>query len=204
MATQLGVRERALRYRLRRRREGAADGRSHKRKSTCPQTAQNLVSLYTDSADAHRKLPEETGLNALFAEAETRVLREDFTFRYRNEHWQVEEVHARDLKPKQRVTVERRLDGSIHYRCGSRYLTPFPFVAARPPQSPGHRVSAGRSQPITLGESYGSGRRSMADPSRALSAPAFDTPPEAVTIIHQHRAKGHFYFTLPAEFSISL
>jgi hypothetical protein len=100
-----------------------------------------------DSTDAHRKLPEETDLNTLFAETETRVLREDFTFRYRNEHWQVENVDARDLHPKQKVTVERRLDGSVHYHCEGRYLTPVPFVAA-PPAPPVPRAPrVGRPQP---------------------------------------------------------
>lgn len=100
-----------------------------------------------DASDAHRPLPEGIDLNALFAETETRVLREDFTFRYRNEHWQVEEIDAIDLKPKQRVTVERRLDGSVHYRCGSRYLTPVVFVAAPPAPSKPRAPHVGRPQP---------------------------------------------------------
>jgi hypothetical protein len=86
-----------------------------------------------DAADAHRPLPAGVDLNALFAETETRVLREDFTFRYRNVHWQVEAVDAKELWPKQKITVERRLDGSVHYCCDGRYLTPVRFIASPPP-----------------------------------------------------------------------
>lgn len=86
-----------------------------------------------EAADAHRPLPSRVDLNALFAERETRVLREDFTFRYRNEHWQVETTDAKELRPRQKVTIERRLDGSLHYHCGGRYLTPVRFVAPPPP-----------------------------------------------------------------------
>lgn len=86
-----------------------------------------------EAIDAHRPLPSGVDVNVLFAEIETRVLREDFTFRYRNVHWQVEEIDAKELRPKQKITIERRLDGSVHYRCGERYLTPVRFVAPPPP-----------------------------------------------------------------------
>lgn len=86
-----------------------------------------------DAVDAHRPLPDGLDLDALLAETETRVLREDFTFRYRNVHWQVQAADAQDVRPKQRVTIERRLDGSTHYQCGGRYLVPHPFVEPAPP-----------------------------------------------------------------------
>jgi hypothetical protein len=91
-----------------------------------------------EAADAHRPLPIGIDVSVLFAETETRVLREDFTFRYRNEHWQVGAADAKDLRPKQRVTIERRLDGSVHYRCGGRYLNPALYVT--PPPKPPKRV----------------------------------------------------------------
>lgn len=89
-----------------------------------------------DATDAHRPLPDEVDLNILFAETETRVLREDFTFRYRNQHWQIESAQATELRPKQKITIERRLDGSTHYRRGSVYLSPALFVLPPPPEPP--------------------------------------------------------------------
>jgi hypothetical protein len=82
--------------------------------------------------DAHRALPAGVDLNTLFAETQTRVLRADFTFHHRGKVWQVEAVDAEGLRPKQRVTIEDRLDGSVRYRCGGRYLTPILFVAPPP------------------------------------------------------------------------
>lgn len=102
-----------------------------------PEWNQRFTVQPAEALDAHRPLPSEIDLNILFAETETRVLREDFTFRYRNQHWQVEAAEATGLRPKQRVTVERRLDGSVHYRCGGRYLTPVRYEPPSPePPSP--------------------------------------------------------------------
>jgi hypothetical protein len=90
--------------------------------------------------DAHRPLPIGVDLNILFAETETRVLREDFTFHYRNVVWQIEAADAEGLRAKQRVTIECRLDGSVRHRCGGRYVTPTVFVpppvAIAPPPRP--------------------------------------------------------------------
>lgn len=80
--------------------------------------------------DAHRSLPEELDLDVVFAETETRMLREDFTFRYRNQVWQVEAHEAQDVRPKQKIVIEHRLDGSAHYRCGQLYLQPVLFIPA--------------------------------------------------------------------------
>lgn len=103
-----------------------------------------------EATEAHRPLPADVDLNALFAENETRVLREDFTFRYRREFWQIEEAEAQDLRPKQKVTIERRLDGSVHYRCAGRYVHPIRFNAPAPApiaKTAQPRTSAPRSRP---------------------------------------------------------
>lgn len=89
-----------------------------------------------EPVDAHRRLPDGIDLDVLFAETERRRLGEDFTFRHRNVHWQVQAAEAHDLRPKQHVTIEHRLDGSTHYRCGGHYLTPIRFVAPAPPPPP--------------------------------------------------------------------
>ena len=81
-----------------------------------------------DANDAHRNLPPEADLKVLFAEADTRTLRQDFTFRYHNQHWQLDAEQAAGLHPKQRITIERRLDGSTHFRSGARYFEPSLFV----------------------------------------------------------------------------
>ncbi len=47
-----------------------------------------------DPRDAHRPLPSEADLDALFAETETRTVANDFTVRFENRCWQVPEREA--------------------------------------------------------------------------------------------------------------
>lgn len=77
-----------------------------------------------EPADAHRPLPEGVDLLRLFAETDERVIREDFTFRYRNAYFQIEAREAEPRMPASRVTIEHRLDGSVRYRWRETYLEP--------------------------------------------------------------------------------
>ncbi|MFN2422128.1 MAG: ISNCY family transposase [Gemmatimonadota bacterium] len=80
--------------------------------------------------DAHRPLPPDADLLALFAELETRVVAHDFTFKYQGRKLQILATDAGDIQPGERVTIELRLDGSTHFRHHHRYLEPEPI---RPP-----------------------------------------------------------------------
>jgi hypothetical protein len=72
--------------------------------------------------DVHRKLPKKADLDALFAETQTRTVYNDFTIRYDNRRWQIPKSQARGIRPGHKVTVEIRLDGSVHFRFNKRYL----------------------------------------------------------------------------------
>lgn len=76
----------------------------------------------TESHDAHRPLPRKVNLEVLFAETWTRSVREDFTVRFHNRRLQIPKTQARGIRPGHKLTVELRLDGSIHYRFANRYL----------------------------------------------------------------------------------
>jgi hypothetical protein len=80
-----------------------------------------------EPADAHRPLAGDVDLLRLFAETDERVIREDFTFRYRNVYYQVKEREAEPRMPGSRVTIEHRLDGSVRYRWRESYLEPTPL-----------------------------------------------------------------------------
>lgn len=101
------------------------------------------------ATDAHRPVPDEVVLLALFAETEERTVRNDFTFRFRNQHYQIEEKDAVVALPKSRVTIEKRLDGTVHFRWRDQYLTPTPLKA--PPQPPVQPRAAptGTARPLT-------------------------------------------------------
>lgn len=79
-----------------------------------------------EQADAHRAL-DDIDLMRLFAETDERVIREDFTFRYRNVYLQIEEREAEPRMPGSRITIEHRLDGSVRYRWRDTYLEPRPL-----------------------------------------------------------------------------
>ena len=72
--------------------------------------------------DMHRKLPKKVDLDALFSETLTRTVYNDFTIRYKKRRWQIPKSQARGIRPGHKVTVEIRLDGSVHFRFHTRYL----------------------------------------------------------------------------------
>ena len=86
--------------------------------------------------DAHRPLPEGTDLQRLFAEEERRVIGADFTFRYKNCFYQIDEPEADAAMPKTKITIERRLDGSTHFRWRERYLKPMELGRIKPRPAP--------------------------------------------------------------------
>ncbi len=85
------------------------------------------------AVDAHRPLPEGVDLLRLFAETEERVIRQDFTFRYRNQHYQICEHEAEPAMPGTAVIIEYRLDGTTRYRWRESYLSPTPVAVAPAP-----------------------------------------------------------------------
>ena len=77
-----------------------------------------------EAIDRHRPLAERVRLDVLFAETWTRVITNDFTFRFKNRRYQIGQQEARGLRPKDTITIEFRIDGSTHFRWKRRYLTP--------------------------------------------------------------------------------
>lgn len=87
-----------------------------------------------EPVDAHRALPARVDLLRLFAETEERVIRNDFTFCYRKQHYQIGRKQVGALQPRSKITIERRVDGSMKFRWREKYLQPTPLAAA--PQTP--------------------------------------------------------------------
>jgi hypothetical protein len=88
------------------------------------------------SVDAHRELPAALDLDRLFAHTEQRVISPDFTIRYKLRCLQIEPAQAHSSMPRSRITVEHRLDGSLHFRWRERYLHLAEFVAVASTASP--------------------------------------------------------------------
>jgi hypothetical protein len=89
-----------------------------------------------ESVDAHRVLPADVDLQQLFAESQERVIDNDFTFRFKNRHYQVEAHEADGAMPRSRVTIELRLDGTLRFRWRERYLLPTPLLGPPPKPQP--------------------------------------------------------------------
>jgi hypothetical protein len=135
-----------------------------------------------EATDAHRPLPEGVDLLGHFAETEARVIRSDFTFRYRNQHFQIEQTEADARMPKSRITIEQRLDGSVRYRWQERALVPTALAQAPEPPRPEPKPRAAppvrpvpadhpwRKNPIRVG-------RARFTPVVASAALRPDTPP---------------------------
>lgn len=74
--------------------------------------------------DAHRPLTvsERAQLDAIFSVQETRTIRNDYTIAYQNRWYQLLPTPGRAIRPDAAVTVEHRLDGSLHVRLRGKYL----------------------------------------------------------------------------------
>jgi len=75
-----------------------------------------------DSSDLHRPLPENVNLKQLFSRTDTRSVANDFTIRYKNVRYQIAEDQADGIRPKDRIILEHRLDGTLRFRHDDRYL----------------------------------------------------------------------------------
>jgi len=71
--------------------------------------------------DGHRKV-DNLDMAAIFSWEETRKINNDWTIRYQNQYYQLDGSTASLPPAKQRVTVQKRLDGSIHILYRGREL----------------------------------------------------------------------------------
>lgn len=89
------------------------------------------------AGDAHRPLTaqERSMLDAIFSVQETRTIRHDYTVAYRNAWYQILPTPGRAIRPEETVTVEHRLDDSIHLRLRGKYLR-YDTLPKRPRRDP--------------------------------------------------------------------
>ena len=111
-----------------------------------------------EPVDAHRPLPKGVDLLRLFAETDERVIRNDFTFRFQNRFYQIEEKQADGAMPGTQITLEHRLDGTLRFRWRETYLLPSPLLAPppkpvrpkpTPPPRPKHLTGAAAKPPAS-------------------------------------------------------
>jgi hypothetical protein len=81
--------------------------------------------------DVHRPLTEKNNLDAIFSIQSKRMVANDFTIRFENQWLQLEKDQPCTVLRNDTVTIEKRLDGTLHVRLRGHYLN-FKVLPERP------------------------------------------------------------------------
>jgi len=100
-----------------------------------PQYAARFGVKSAKEGNLHRPLSdkEKSALPSIFSKQETRVVANDFTLSYKNQHIQLEESQPTLVLPKETILIEERLDDSLHLKLRNNYLN-FRVLPERPPK----------------------------------------------------------------------
>lgn len=77
--------------------------------------------------NVHQELTsyEKRNLKSIFSIKSTRKVNLDFTIQFKNHFYQLEEIQPITIRPKEKILVEERLNGTIHFRFKNKYLKCF-------------------------------------------------------------------------------
>ena len=84
-------------------------------------------------ANLHRKLTqtEKKQLPSILSRQSERVVQNDFTIRFDNQWYQLSKEQPATIRPKERVLLEERIDGSLQIRLRAKYLN-YQVLPAKP------------------------------------------------------------------------
>ena len=92
------------------------------------------------SSDVHKPLLKEHDLDEILSQRTERTVFNDFTVRFRNRFFQIVDGQPIRVRPKDKVLVEVRLNGSTHLRLKDCYLN-FKTLSKRPERPPERRAT---------------------------------------------------------------
>ena len=77
-----------------------------------------------NKSDAHRPLTDQlhNRLHSIFSIQSKRTVNNDYTIQFKNEWFQLEQVQDTPVYKRDQITIEERLDGTIHIRLKDVYL----------------------------------------------------------------------------------
>lgn len=75
-----------------------------------------------NNEDVHIKLPEKADIEPIFSIHTKRSIAKDYTVQYKGRIFQLLDIQKHNVLTRNKVTVENRLDGSIHIRYKNVYL----------------------------------------------------------------------------------
>jgi hypothetical protein len=110
---------------------GVAAANSFLRKTFLPAYNTRFCVTPQSEVDVHRPLRTSDDLAAILSIQSTRLVNQDFTVRFKNQWLQLAKVQPTLVLPKQRITIEERLDGSTHLKLKGHYL-PYETFATNP------------------------------------------------------------------------
>jgi hypothetical protein len=96
-----------------------------------PQHNAKFARTPANPTDAHRPLLKSHPLDSILSIQENRILANDYTLQYEKQIFQLEKEQIISLRPKNSITIEYRMDQSIHLRFKDRYLN-FHKISSRP------------------------------------------------------------------------
>jgi hypothetical protein len=99
-----------------------AQANAYLEKEFLPWWNQTLTVVPASSDDAHRSLGKEHNLAASLSHVESRQVANDYTIRFDNQLYQIQQADIRAGLRGGTVRVERRLDGTLAVRFRDRYL----------------------------------------------------------------------------------
>lgn len=85
------------------------------------------------SANLHFALSSKEDLDQILSMQHKRVVGNDFTIRFKNNWLQLAKQQPTLVLPKKKVTIEERLDNTLHLRLNNQYLD-YKILTERPPQ----------------------------------------------------------------------
>lgn len=88
-------------------------------------------------ANLHRQLSqqEKRQLPAILSRHSQRTVQNDFTIRFNNQWYQLSKKQPATIRPKERVLIEERLDGSLRIRLRDKYLN-YQVLLTKPQKQP--------------------------------------------------------------------
>ena len=88
---------------------------------------QQYAVIPQENTDMHMKISNELlkQLPGIFAQHHTRSINSDFTIQFKNIFYQLEEIQPITVYKRDKVLIEERIDGTIHFKCKDAYLKAF-------------------------------------------------------------------------------
>jgi hypothetical protein len=132
--------------------------------------------------DVHRPLQLNEDLAAILSVQSTRFVNSDFTIRFKNQWLQLTKVQPTLVLPSHQITIEERLDNSVHLRLKGNYLH-YEKLASRPTTAVSKLPIALTSAPAEQAEQHTSPH------TRTPTKPSADHPwrSAAVVATQHHR-----------------